>query len=212
MRDIVSLLASDQAQEPVHANYPHGRSLGLPMYDLEHSDLCAFSCLIISNSADQRYLQRRRAQLQSYLEQGGRIAFSGHVAYPFLDALSPYQPTPEPGLAGLQVHNLGQHPIWAGISDADLTFRKGVAGFYGRGYNPPPPGALVTATLGTQQTLPLDWILRLPSGGELLVHAGNDFLSFSNAPSAVGMHAAFFDWAAGLAPKQLTLQELDHVA
>lgn len=212
MKDIVSLIASAQAQESVYARYPHGRSTGLPIYELEHTDLHAFSCLVISNSADQRYLQRCRPQLQRYLSHGGRIAFSGHVAYPFLDELSPYQPTPERGLPGLQVHNLGTHPIWAGICDADLTYRKGVAGFYGRGYNPPPPGAVVTTTLGTQQQLPLDWILRLPAGGELLVHAGNDFLSFGNAPSATGMHAAFYDWAAGGPCTTDNEQEPGHVA
>ena len=193
--DIASLLASNQAREQMFADYREGRSPGIPNYDLEHTDLSAFACLVITNGADQRYLYQHRAQLESYLALGGKIAFSGHVAYPFLGMLKPFVPTAENGLAGLQVHCLGQHPIWAGIEGADLTFRKGVAGFYGRGYNPPPAGAVVINELGTKERLPLDWEYTTPEGGVLLAHAGNDFLSFANAPSAQGMRRAFFQWA-----------------
>ncbi|WP_197492687.1 hypothetical protein [Marinobacter sp. LQ44] len=196
MSNIALILNSDLPRTNVFADYPHGDSVGIPMYALASTDLSAFCCIVITNYADQRELLRCREQLQCYLQQGGKLVFNGHVVHPFLDELRPYRPTHEPGLAGLQVHNLNAHPIFAGIESSELTYRKGVAGFYGRGFNPPPAGAQVLNELGKQARLPLDWTYPYPGGGQLLVHAGNDFLSFSNAPSAHGMRQAFYDWAA----------------
>lgn len=200
MTDIALLIPSETPRTEVFADYLHGASHGIPMYALAQTDLHAYACVAITNAADQRALWHCKDQLQAYVHAGGKLVFNGHIAYPFLHELQPYQPTPEQGMAGLQVHNLHAHPIFAGIVDSELTYRKGVAGFYGRGHNPPPKGATVLTTLGTATPLPLDWLYHYPSGGQLLVHAGNDFLSFSNAPSASGMRAAFYDWAA--APAQ----------
>jgi len=196
MRNIALILNSDQPRSGVFADYPHGNSLGIPMYALASTELSAFCCIVITNYADQRELLRCRVQLQRYLQQGGKLVFNGHVVYPFLDELQPYKATHETGLAGLQVYNLNAHPIFTDIENSELTYRKGVAGFYGRGFNPPPAGAQVLTELGSQARLPLDWLYTYPGGGQLLAHAGNDFLSFSNAPSAHGMRQAFYEWAA----------------
>ena len=196
MKPIALVIPNEDPRSDVFTDYPHGASLGIPMYALAHTDLSTYCCIVTTNNADQRELLRCKPQLQAYLHQGGKLVFNGHVVYPFLDEVQPYQPTPEKGLAGLQVHNLHAHPIFAGVADIELTFRKGVAGFYGRGSNPPPSGATVLTTLGTTTQQPLDWIYTYPSGGQLLVHAGNDFLAFSNVPSAVHMCRAFYDWAA----------------
>lgn len=198
MPDIACLLASDTPKEGVFPDYPHGASLGIPVYALRETDLSRFAALVIGNAVDQRELLRCKPQLQRYLNAGGKIVFSGHVEYLFLDCLQPYQPTPEKGLFGLQVFNANSHPIMVGVDGQDLTFRKGVAGFYGRGHNPPPAGAQLLTELGQTARLPLDWLYALPTGGQLLVHAGNDFLSFGNAPSAAGLRPAFFRWVADL--------------
>ena len=196
MKNIALLIQSETLRTSVLPDYTYGESVGIPMYALAHTDLAQFACLLITNHADQRELMQCKAQLQAYVEQGGKLVFNGHVVYPFLNELQPYQPTPETGLAGLQVLPREVHPIFAGIEGHDLTYRRGVAGFYGRGYNPAPANALVLTELGTTARLPIDWLYEYPQGGQLLVHAGNDFLSFSNAPSTSGMRTAFYRWVA----------------
>ena len=198
MTDIAVIIQSAQPRTAMYADYPHGASTGIPMYELAQSDLCAYSCVILPNAVDQHELLRCKDQLQAYLNQGGKLVLHGHVETVFLDILKPYQVSSEQGLAGLRVHPLGNHPIFAGVQGEDLTYRKGVAGFYGRGFNPPPVGAQVLTHLGTTQQLPIDWIYTYPSGGQLLVHAGNDLLSFAQSPSTQQLRTAFFDWAAGL--------------
>lgn len=200
-RTLAALIPSQIPRTDLYPDYQDGPSLGIPMYALRDTDLSAIAGLIIPNSADQRELLRCSAQLEAYLCQGGRVLFNGHVVYPWLSVLRPFEPTPEPGLAGLQVRTLGRHPIFAGVQAEELTLRQGVAGFYGRGFNPPPAGAQVLNELGTASRCPIDWLYTWPApeagaSGELLVHAGNDLLSFGNRPSTQGLRQAVYRWAA----------------
>lgn len=150
-----------------------GRLTIIDVYDLEQVPLTCYKGVLISQHADQRHLQRLQPKLEAFLGQGGILVFCGHVAHPFLPELTPFVPLKNYKLADLQIQRAASHPIWDGVTDYDLTFRKGVAGFHGRGYNPPPPGALIINTLGPQR-LPLDWEYRRPGGGTLVVHSGNN--------------------------------------
>lgn len=63
--------------------------------------------------------------------------------------------------------------MWQGVDAAELTTRKGVSGFYARGYPQKlPAGAVVTTRIGREQ-LPLDYVYPL-GDGYVLVHSGND--------------------------------------
>lgn len=167
----------------------------LPLYaleDLSPAQLAQLAVLLIPAHTDQRFLQTQQAKLETWLLNGGTMVFNGHVAHPFLSYLQAYQPQSAPGLAGLQVHRGPEHPIFNGVQSEHLTFRRGVAGFYARGCNPPFADAQVLNTLGDNH-LPIDWLLTLPGGGRLLVHAGND----------IWMHAQDADSSARIAPQLL---------
>lgn len=173
----------------------------LPLYALEtlpDAQLDQTRALLIPAHADQRFLQTQQARLEAWLSKGGTLVFNGHVAHPFLRWLRPFQPQTVAGLAGLRVHRGPQHPVFAGVEGEHLTFRRGVAGFYARGCNPPCAGARVLNTLGANH-LPIDWLLTLPGGGRLLVHAGND----------LWMHAEGQDTAARIAPQLLAWLRAD---
>lgn len=107
------------------------------------------------------------------------MVINGHIAYPFLRWLQPFEVQTCPGLAGLQVARGERHPVFDGVDAEHLTYRRGVAGFYARGANPPPPDARVLNTLGPDSQ-PIDWLLSLPGGGRLLVHSGNDLWMYAN--------------------------------
>ncbi|MGO3741743.1 hypothetical protein [Kerstersia sp.] len=158
--------------------------------------LASLHVLLIPANADQRFLMTLQPQLEQWLLAGGTMVINGHVAYPFLRWLLPFEVQPCPGLAGLQVARAAPHPVFDGVDPAHLTYRRGVAGFYARGANPPPPGALVLNTLGPGQQ-PIDWLLVLPGGGRLLVHSGNDLWMYANGQdSAARIVPQLFDWLA----------------
>ena len=93
-----------------------------------------------------------------------------------------FHPLENYGLKDLAVRRLIDHPIWAGVSENDLTFRRGVAGFYGRAWHEPPHGATVVHALGTPDR-PLDFIYRVGKG-RVLFHGGNDLWQYDGADSA----------------------------
>jgi hypothetical protein len=167
-----------------------------PMHDLPRIELERYRGLLVSLHADQLLLARQRRQLEAFLAGGGTIVFCGHVAYPILDELQPFVPIPDYRLDDLRVRLEQPHPVWAGVEAQDLTFRKGVAGFYGRGHNPPPASARIINTLG-QQRYPVDFECRPSVGGRLLVHAGSDLWAYLEADSsAARLGPQLLDWIA----------------
>lgn len=154
----------------------------LCVYELEAMPDTAWDsvdAMLVPAHVDQRFLMTQGERLERWLLAGGTMVLNGHVAYPFLSWLQPFEAQPCPGLEGLQVHRAAPHAIFDGVDVDHLTFRRGVAGFYARGGNPAPPQALVLNTLGPGRQ-PVDWLLALPGGGRLLVHSGNDLWMYAN--------------------------------
>ncbi|MDR1648071.1 MAG: hypothetical protein LBR88_08575 [Zoogloeaceae bacterium] len=151
----------------------------IPLYDLEKTDLSGYRALLFSSNLDQRYAVTQRDRLEAYLEAGGQMVCNGHIVRPFLRFLRLYEVAPYQNVETLRIHPAMPHPIFAGVDYEDLTFRRGVAGFYSRGSNPVPEGAEVLSTISPQR-LPVDWLLNLPGGGRLLVHSGNDIWMHAN--------------------------------
>lgn len=141
-------------------------------YELDEIRLDRHAALLVSMHADQRFLATRRARLDRYIRGGGTIVANGHIAYDFLDGLSFFQPIENYRLADLIVNSEAPHPVWAGVSTHELSFRRGVAGFYGRGWHRAPEGAQIHHSLGAERR-PLDFTYRL-GRGRVLFHGGND--------------------------------------
>jgi hypothetical protein len=194
-----TLLLTFGSQDVSFLRHPlsKGRVASIDMYDLATTALPDYKALLLPMHSDQRHLLGCRAQLEEFLRGGGIIVFSGHIAYAFLPELAPFVAADYRSVSDLRVYRMAEHPIWRGVQEEDLTFRKGVAGFYGRGYNPPPPGAHIINTLGPQG-FPLDYLYARAGGGTVLIHAGNDFWNFALFPndssSAARMPAQLLNW------------------
>ena len=146
------------------------------IYSLPDIDLNEFSVLFVSMHSDQRFLAARAGQIEEYLVRGGIVVANGHHAYPYLPRMAGFHTIDNYKLSDITVLRLAEHPIWHGIDPHDLTFRRGVSGFYGRVWHDAPPDALVVHALG-RPNLPLDFIY--PVGrGHVLFHGGNDLWTF----------------------------------
>lgn len=164
------------------------------VYDLAAQDLATCGALLVSGHIDQRALATRSGQLSRFLDGGGILVFNGHVAYPFLPELAPFVPVPGYGLDLLQIRRVAPHPVFDGVAEQDLTYRRGVAGFYGRGHNPPPPGATVLHRLSGHDA-PLDWVWQRPAGGTLFMHGGNNLWMYvEDTTSAARIAPQLLDW------------------
>jgi hypothetical protein len=163
------------------------------LYSLDTLSIAAFKAILVSMHADQRFLAMHADRLDRYLRHGGTIVANGHIAYPFLNDMAPFRAIEGYRLDDLMVKRETFHPIWNGVAEAELTFRRGVAGFYGRGWHQPPSGATIIHTIGRRR-LPLDFIYPVGSG-RVLFHGGNDLWQYVDAIDTTGrIVPQLFDW------------------
>ncbi len=162
------------------------------VYLLPDLDLTPYAALHISGMVDQEFLWQQRDVIDRFLDGGKVVVFCGHLLRPWLPGCGTFVPAPVTSYRDYVVHIVAPHPIYEGVDAADLTFRRGVAGFFARGHHPPPPGAEVLATLAGGQ--PITWIDRSTTNGTVFVHSGNDLIGFADDSTASRLGPQLLDW------------------
>jgi len=160
-------------------------ALEIDHYVLHETNLEGVRAIMLPAHLDQIYLGEIADVVSAFLDRGGRLVFNGHVARSMLPEFARFVPLASRRLDDLKVTRLAPHPVFEGVAAEDLTFRRGVAGFYARGYNPPPAGAVALNGVGPDR-LPCDWFYARPGGGEILMHAGNDLWMYVDATDTTG--------------------------
>lgn len=183
--------------EPVCQARKDGRLTIIRQEDLSPSDLQGARGIITHNQLDQNAFLKLKDALEAFLNRGGRWFFNGHFVRPLLDGLKIYQPMEAPSFRDFAQTRLADHPIFRGMEISHLETNKGVGGFYGRGANPRPEGAIAVTGL-RQGTVPVDWVWPRPKGGRVFSHAGNDLGQFGVDQGLPPLlHGRIIEWASG---------------
>lgn len=192
------LQSARRAIPGVFSRLPPGMRVDVvSQYQLD-ATLQHYAALLLTSHLDQIHFERRRHRIEAYLDSGGTIVFNGPLVRPFLPELQPFVPLPRRTLENLRVHRLVDHPAFRIIPVERLSPRRGVAGFWGRGHNPPPPGAMPIHGLGPERA-PVDWEWRRSGGGMILCHAGNDIWGFlEDEPGADALPLGVLAWLAAM--------------
>lgn len=98
-------------------------------------------------SLDLYELQKRKHEFEEFLQDGGRMFYSGHAAISFLSFLSVYEPINNIKLEDFFISKNSEHIIYKDLDIKYFQKSKGVAGFYSRGCNPPPKGAKIITSI-----------------------------------------------------------------
>jgi hypothetical protein len=160
---------------------------GIDIYDLPSLDLSAYRGLIVSSACDQELLLKHQDRIRAFLDDRKVLTFSGHLFRPWLPGAGMFQPKTISSYLDYTVRLVKEHPVFAGVREDDLTFRKGVAGFFARGHHEPPPGAEILARLvDAERGEPIVYIDHVSTPGVILVHAGNDLLASTDRDSTAG--------------------------
>lgn len=162
-------------------------------YGLDAAALAGRAGLVVPPTVDQEHLMTCRALVEGHLAGGGVVVFGGHLFRPWLPGARPFVPLTVTSHHDYEVDRVADHPVFAGVRAADLTFRRGVAGFFARGHHPPPPGATVLVRL--RGGVPVTYVDRVTTPGTILVQATCDLLAFAGADTAAGrITGQLLDW------------------
>lgn len=193
---VVALLSMDIRSSPSaleNGGLGH-RVETLDCYQLAKADLSRFSVLVIPSMIDQEHLAAHRAVIRTYLDGGGVLVFGGQLHRDWLPGAARFQVIDPPSLQAYRVTEIAEHPIFEGVKPDDLTFRRGVAGFFARGYHPPPAGAEVLIRLSGRQ--PVTYLDRVSTAGTIVLQSNGDLLGYANEHStAARIPAQLIDWA-----------------
>lgn len=139
-------------------------------YQLPTLDLSEVGALLLGDMVDQELLDRHRDLIRSFLDDGKLVVFSGHLLWPWLPGCGIFVPKVIRHFSDYALHLVSPHPLFAGVEPDDLTFRRGVAGFFARGHHPIPAGAEVLLALPGGE--PVTYVDRHTTAGTILAHAG----------------------------------------
>lgn len=190
----VALLDPQTVPFPAHAREPWGETVDpIDVYDLPGADLSGYAGLVIEGLVDQEFLHRQRAVIRELLDHAKVLVYSGHLLRPWLPGCGAFVPKQIRSFRDYTVRVVTPHPVFDGVDATDLTFRRGVAGFFARGHHPPPRGAEVLVALAGGE--PVVYLDRHTTVGTILVHAGDSLLSWAEpGSSATRIAPQLLEW------------------
>ncbi|MEM0937111.1 MAG: hypothetical protein AAGJ91_14560 [Pseudomonadota bacterium] len=166
-------------------------------YDLDAVVLEGAQGVLLSQHLDERHLGEHAALLRGFLERGGAVVLNGPVARPYLDPPGAYTPLAATGARDWLLEIGAAHPIMTGVRAEELSYRRGVIGFWARGFFAPPEQAVVLTRFAASGHA-ADYVWTNAAGGRLFVHPGNDIWGYSgDGTTAAPIFARVLDWCAG---------------
>lgn len=156
----------------------------IDMYDLPQYDLSAHKIVVIDSYVDQELMLKQKEQISDFLSQGNLLLFSGNLFRPWLPGASSFVPKKITKHSDYNVMIAKPHPVLEGVEPDDLTYNKGVSGFFARGHHPLPPQAEVLLTLADGE--PITYIDRHSTNGTIVVHSGTNLLRYTNRNNTSG--------------------------
>jgi hypothetical protein len=171
-----------------------GRIDRIDCYALAETDLTPYAGLVVPAMADQEHLVRHRVALRDYLDTVGFIVFGGHLHRDWLPGASAFVPLGVRSVRDYEVTFVADHPVFDGVDPHDLTFRRGVAGFFARGHHPPPDGATILTRLSGGQ--PATYLDEVTTGGTILLQSSCDLLGYASGldSTAARIPGQLLDW------------------
>lgn len=157
----------------------------IDQYDFEMEDLSNVDILVIPNFIDQEYLFTQKKKIEGFLANKKIVVFCGHLFKTWLPGVAPFIPERIQSFSDYEVfHTANNSGIFEGVTTEDMTYNKGVAGFFARGYHPIAHD--VEVLLRFKSGHPVTYIDRSSSVGTILVHAGRDLFGYHSKNKTTG--------------------------
>lgn len=145
-------------------------------YSFADMDLTPFKCIVVHDFIDQESMYRNRVKLEAFLNERNIVIWGGHLVKEWLPGCPLFVPKQINKHSDYEISVVNEHPIFVGVATDEMTYNKGVAGFFARGsHTPVPDGAEVLLTLPDGASI--TYIDRNTTNGTILAHAGRDLFA-----------------------------------
>jgi len=152
-------------------------------YDLEQRDLDDVDVVYVPGSHDQLFFKSIEARLVKYLATGGHFLINGHIFLSWLPYLRPFKAVPPRPFSNWRIRPADPGEYFGRMDFETFHLWDGVLGQYARGYSDPPPDAQWLCLIGADaEAGPVDWVWRMPGGGKILMHNGDNLAMFCSDP------------------------------
>lgn len=160
------------------ANTPMSNVNALDQYELSNESLLPYNVLIITDFIDQEFLLEKKDVIENFLNDGKIVMACTHVFRPWLPGVNPFMPKIIYKHSDYEMQIVKEDSVFRGVDMQELAYRKGVSGFYARGYHP-----LTTKDaevwLAFLDGTPISYVDRTSTNGTIVAHAGRDFLTYA---------------------------------
>lgn len=150
----------------------------IDQYDFAHENLEKVDVIIIPNFIDQEFFYNQREKIAAFLEEKKIVVYCGHLFREWLPGCGPFMPQLIRNYKDYEVFPTANSAIFKGVTTEDMTFKKGVAGFFARGFHYAPDNAEILLTFANGR--PVTYVDRSTTKGTILVHAGRDLLGYAD--------------------------------
>jgi len=165
----------------------------IDQYEFPNVNLDHYKCISINAFVDQVMLEKNKEKIEQFLAQKKIVVFSGNLYLDWLPGGSTFIPKTINSYLDYVVSIAKPHPIFEGVDPQDMTYNKGVSGFFARGHHPAPEGAEVLLTLPEGE--PIVYIDRTTTDGTILSYVGNDLFGYMiNSKSSVQISQQLLQW------------------
>lgn len=148
----------------------------LQLYDIPYADFSAYAGVIITNFVEEAFLLEHKGIIENYLNDGGVILSQTENFLPWLPGCENWMRS-QISLKDREIRLTEPiHPMFAGIDPYDLNYKKGVRGFFSRGYLEAPEHSEVIVE--DQEGKAILYIDRNTTGGTIVAGAGTDLYRF----------------------------------
>jgi len=170
------------------SNEPMDHITNLDQYELSTANLKEFNVLVITDFIDQEFLFEKKQIIEEFLNDGKIVIACTHIFRAWLPGVNLFMPKKIKNHTDYDLKVINEHSIFHGVDMNELAVRKGVYGFYARGYHPL-TNKNAEVVLAFQDETPITYIDRTTTKGTILAHSARDLLSYATGDNSTQLIA-----------------------
>ena len=173
------------------SNIPSEHMTIMDQYKLSDETLSQYNVLIVTDFIDQEFLYEQKNVILNFLNAGKIVVASTHIFRAWLPNVNLFMPKEIRKHADYEMVATATPGFFAGVDMQELAYRRGVSGFYARGFHPVPPAdaeVMLTFLDGT----PITYVDRSSTAGTIVAHSARDLTSYATGENTTKLIASQF--------------------